>query len=885
MNTSQASHCDPSPGTPPRWGDPSQLCGRLVHYDSERGKTFWQPVGPASQAWSVLGPRINSRAQALARNSTAFSIHMVMIGTSEQDAAPNVVFCVDDGPLQPALRSDDLLNDIISSYQPPIGTDFCHNLPCLLAQDAPSANLPEHDCPASSAVSYPVWATDAQPRIGTRLYVACRDGGPPRMATAGPVFSDGHKLYQITVRHLFFKQETTSPFMTSFQSDLDMDDSDMDDLGCPGPANDPVASGTFRHQELARASPSTSSSSSDTHRPLPFVESDRELGKGKDPEMPRGAIYIGKALPKTVEGVQHDIDCALIEVQASKTVDPNLVSYDPSDNSKKIRVTKPADMTKLLPETPVIIATSAGPVSGTLLTTLAYIKPRFQLHSVALYPVVMDDNMGLELGDCGSLVVQIRGGEAHMLGHILFGHPDTSVAYILPMDTIVARMAEVLDQSISLAPGPCQRENQTLNLRTEFASARYYKNLKLPLMAEKQRRRDRLEKFVVEMKHAHTMKKNRRKELRKARKYSFEELFFWLPPEIRDQVIDCLNFRDAMSLRQVSVRFRAAVSVNGSAISRRFLVSNPLPPLARWLYPNSSPDLAHIHMVGNCHAVAWRLADHIVWWLSERMFLLEKEQHQALKARMKQRLLPSLFLLGRFFNICRDFLKWRISEEIGAPEQGIPLTFPFEKQIMEGCSNELLLQTHDVALVLINFLRCVIRPPSQYGFLERTIRYRRARIDTPSEKELTAVLCYGGLETVTSVLDLATLDKRTTAVRAYCKSSSQSAGQATQAFQSTDGFSGHATPEGPSGISHSGTIATEMRQSLDLRCVLPRLPDLDQIWRPSAEAVLRERNVIQGRRDIKAYEVILKELILEGETRADRLYREGHDLWYALSDK
>ncbi|KAK0729611.1 hypothetical protein B0H67DRAFT_2977 [Lasiosphaeris hirsuta] len=872
-------HHDSSSRTPAEWPDPSRLCGWPIHFDSERGKTFWEPLGPVAEAWSVLGPRINARAQALAEHSAAFSIHMVMVGTSVQDAVPNVVFCVSDGTLQQALHSDSLLNDIIGACHPQIETDFCHNLPRLLAQDAPLVDLPEYDYLASSATPYPVWATEAEPRIGARLYVACRDGGPPRRATAGPVFSDGHQLYLITVRHLFNRQESTSSEMSSFQLDLDMDDSDADDMGDSGQGSGYLVAGeTGYHQELAITSLDTPSASSDNDSPSSLVEEYQQPAKEKDPEIPRGAVYIGNALSETVEGVQRAIDCALIEVQASNPDDLNLISYDPSDSSKKIRVTKSADMTKLLPETPVIIATSSGPVRGTVLTTLAYIKPQFQLQSIAVYPIVTNDDMELEFGDCGSLVVQIRGDEAHMLGHILFGHPDTAVAYILPIDTILTMMTEVLNQIPSLPPGPWAP-----SARTEFASRKFYNDLKQPLITKKQRRRDQLGKLVSRMKSTHTLKKNRRKERLKARKYSFEELFFQLPPEIRDQVIQCLNFQNSMSLRQVSSRFRAAVSVNSSAISRRFLVSNPLPPLARTLYPHPSPDLTHIRMVGHCHAVAWRLADHIVWWLIKYMYLLKKEQHEALKVRMKQRLLPPLFLLGRFFEMCRAFLKKESLEEMGARNQEVSITFPFEKQIMGGCSSELLLQTQDAALVLITFLRAAMRPASKYGFLERIIRY--GRVEPPSEREVAVALYYGGLEKITDVLDFTSLDKKTTAIRTYCKSLQQPTVQATQEIQAADDGSGLHGAEGPSGCSSSGSSATKTRRQVHLPSIISRLPDLDQTWRPSAEALLKERNVIRRRRDIKSYEVVLKELIVEGETRADRLYRQGHDLWHALSDR
>ncbi|KAK3356565.1 hypothetical protein B0T25DRAFT_136827 [Lasiosphaeria hispida] len=185
-----------------------------------------------------------------------------------------------------------------------------------------------------------------------------------------------------------------------------------------------------------------------------------------------------------------------------------------------------------------------------------------------------------------------------------------------------------------------------------------------------------------------------------------------------------------MNLRHVSLRFRAAVSVNGFAISERFLGNSPLPPLARKLYPHPLPDLAHIHMdggtlprggleIGRPHGSVAEERDVSVRIPVPKAAVSTKE------VRMKQRLLLSLLLLGRFFGVCHDFLEERAQNEADV-DAGIEenlIIFPFERQLMADCNDGLLLQTQDVALVLVTFLRQTMRPPSKYGSVERVLRH------------------------------------------------------------------------------------------------------------------------------------------------------------------
>ncbi|KAK0613933.1 hypothetical protein B0T14DRAFT_527338 [Immersiella caudata] len=746
------------------------------------------------------------------------------------------------------------LQNTIQDYSPTMEMDPS-NAPDVSAQGPSPAGMAKR-----GSTPYSVWANEAEPRIGARIYVACRDGGPPRMATAGPVFSHGKKLYQTTVRHVFSRPDSA---------------------------------------EGAASSNNTANTSSPQHHASPSIQAEEQhrsqvLGKGKDPEIPRGVSYIGKAVRETVEGDQPALDCALVEVRAGSNADPNLISYDPSDSSKKLRVTRPANMTKLRPQTPVVIATPSGPVSGTVRATPTRIKTQFQRQPTAVYPLALDEQMELGSGDCGSPVVLIRGDEVHMLGHILFGNSDAAVAYVLPMTAIIDYMANILgpltpEGSISLQPGPSQQGTEGHSKRTEFASPKFYKDLEESVMPKTHRGRGLLGKIAEKISYACLLIKRsdkNRKVVPRTDWSSFEDLFFQkLPPELRDQVIDYLTFREAMNLRHVSTRFRAAVSVNGRAISRRFLVKNPLPPLALALYPHPSPDITHINMVGHSHAVAWRLADHMVQWLRRDIFLygsrFQKQQFQPKKVRMKQRLLPSLLLLGRFFEMCRGILEGH--GRAATNDRTGTIAFQAEKDLMKICSNELLLETQDVALILVTFLRRAMRAPSKYGTVEKALR--NSRVEPPPDAWIAAVLYHGGLETMVNILDLEKLDKKVGAVRAYC----------APLPHTVPAASASATASGsPEAVLDSVEIVSEKYEShntptpqtkrFDIHSLLPQLPNMDDVWRPSAEAVLTERGVIRGRRDLSSFAVALKELIRESETRADALYKNGHDLWHALSD-
>ncbi|KAK0614650.1 hypothetical protein B0T14DRAFT_312155 [Immersiella caudata] len=887
QSSSSRARTHTSPNTSLEWMARSQLCGRQVYFDPRRGMTFWEPAGLLAEAWPVLGPLVSTRTQALALRlpAAAFSIHFAMIGESPQTTTPNVVFCLEDDALREAIRNDGRLRDIMSSTFPPIELHFCPNLPKLLAADAPEVQLqpPQNANAIPSGPPYGVWTTAAGPKVGTRIYVAGRNGGSPRIATAGVVFRHGDTTIQTTVRHVFFPLDTTSAALTnpSFSSDLVLEDSDDDDEDDPCSStgestNDELVEGDEQDGRSPQATPNTSFSAQESS---PF---DIEIGhapeNGKAPEIPRDATRIGSALRHTVEGAQRAVDCALVEVQAGENADPNFFSYDPFDPTRGFRVTKLANIKNMPSGAPVLVATPTGLVKGALGTTLAYFKPKYQRESLAAYPLTLDAGMALKEGDCGSVALHIQAEEVSLLGHVVFGHP--GIVYILPIDLLFEDMARVLrlrPEEIQLHPGPPHARN----VRTEFASRKFFTSMGEPAMPRRRPLRGLLRKVGEKMDSARTralVVMERRKGVVEFT-YSFHHLFFRLPPEIRDEVVNCLEFRDAMSLRRVSRSFRHAVSVNGLGISKRFLDENPLPPLALQLYPHAAPDLAHVHMVGHRHSVAWKLADHVVQWLRQEMYLCGSRHQQVhfrpKKVRMKQRLLPSLLLLGRFFELSYDAIEDARREHGEEVKEG-PLYFPSEGRVTGGCSNELVVQTKNIALIFVNFLERALSPPSKHGTAERALRNLRHGSPFSSKplakEEIAAVLYHGGLGHIVEVLDLGSLEGKTAAVRAYCDSPT---------LPPVPPTGDAASPNRRTGLD-TGQVAAKT-SLLRLRKLLPRLPRLEHIWQPPDEGVTGTRNTAVAQAQRRA--AVMRELVQEDDTIADGLYREGgHDLWHALSD-
>lgn len=366
------------------------------------------------------------------------------------------------------------------------------------------------------------------------------------------------------MRHVFLRNESSSSLLQStFPTDLDIDDSGSDFDSDHFNQSTHKTSDSFDGETYCSTDSDNTSHGSSS---VPFtvqeslspsfihaqeLDTSQPPRKGKEPKVPRGVIHISSALRETVEAVDRAVDCSLIEVQVVPEAHPNMVSYDPSDSTKKVRITRPADMIKIpLSGTQVVVATSSRPVSGRLYKTLAYIKPPCQREVVAVYPLHLDEDMSLEAEGCDSAVIQLKGSEVDMFGHVVFGvaiHAGTAVAYILPIDTIIDDITKVLKllplEELSLHPGPQQGPRVDGGMRIEFASPKFYRDMEEVAIPKKHVLRGLRDKLVVKVGNARALlKAESRIEVEVAQPYYLERLFFRLTPELRDQVIEFLDF-------------------------------------------------------------------------------------------------------------------------------------------------------------------------------------------------------------------------------------------------------------------------------------------------------------------------------------------------------
>jgi len=904
------------------WADPPALCGMPLHYCPVAAQNCWDAVGPAAEAWSALSPRIRAVGDDLAPTDSTFSIHIVMIGESKCTARPCILFCTTDGRLHEAVRDCRFLQSIMTEY-PALTIEFSANPPEHLAHSAPPGALlapGQQADPVADANG--VWAADVSQKIGRRFYIRDPAGGPPRIATGGPIFFYGTKAYQTTVRHAFSRLQKPPPSepQACFQSDLawesSSDDSDDDEA-----AVDRVAS---------RSRPAARGDQRGSIQAVEHVTSSEDtgpgstLGLGIDPaslpaatqiapaaipasadleqhvdsgcvgsQMPADSIRIGTAMQETIGGGQRHLDYVLVEVQVSEDEDASLVSFDHVNKSRQIRVTKPGyvDMIKRDANPSVVVITSSRPANGKLLTTPAYVKPNGWSKSQTVYPIRMDEGQGLEPGDCGSAVIDIL--EGRVFGHIVFGHPGTKIAYMLPMGDIINDIAQVLGPHAQLqlsqqrtgsgampSAGGRGRAGGRGEYRTftEFASPRYYEGVNHRTMPEKHILRSLV--GTIEDKVGggiRALAARHRKTRRPRRDGTFESLFFSLPPELRDNIIQFLDFRSAMSLRRVSQRWRDEVSVNCLAIAKHFLDNHPLPLLATQLYPHTSPDVSHIQKVGSFHATASRLADYISTWLTREMFLHETRiqlvDFKTTKLQIKRRLVPPLFILVHFFQTYSQYLL-RLSRHRGCPEEPAPCHIQssicqLERRIMSHYDTPHILQTQDAALILITYLQRIMNPPSKYGRVERAIHHYLK--EPPSDQELAGVLCLGGLDLTVRLLDTGGYDKRVAAVHAFLRS--RPPPQLSQ-LQHAGGQS-----------EETAALQANPHEPEDLRALLPHVPALDDIWHRTGEKLLLERGAIRTPRELHNYQQALHELIQRDEIPADQLYGNGHAPWHALCDK
>lgn len=398
----------------------------------------------------------------------------------------------------------------------------------------------------------------------------------------------------------------------------------------------------------------------------------------------------------------------------------------------------------------------------------------------------------------------------------------------------------------------------------------------------------------------------------------FEEHFFGLPSDLRVHIIAYLCVPDILNLRKISKDWLEFITVNETPISRTFLENNPVPRFAIYLYPLPAPlelDFRYISELWHRLSLTSKLSTLLADWITTDIFLrkndIEQLEFLPQKARIHRRLIPMMFTLSHFFETYRQLHLKHILEN---DHPLLPGNFTFnnvERHIMNMYDNETLLQTHQVFPVLVSCLSRRLRPPSYYGRLERSL-HGYVRGPLPHHVHV-GMLCIGGLEEVIRILRHQSLDDRRSAVDDWYSSVFQqhinytpdtrrwplAFRQKTRRPSSSSGVDHSMHPASASNSSrprtaHGGSqdkprdIKGKGKQKADpnslsgavkerlppelARSLLQNLPALEQIWIPTAEALLLARHAVERWQDIKRNGQAMHELILDEFTAADGLF-------------
>ncbi|KAH9998067.1 hypothetical protein F4779DRAFT_167799 [Xylariaceae sp. FL0662B] len=387
----------------------------------------------------------------------------------------------------------------------------------------------------------------------------------------------------------------------------------------------------------------------------------------------------------------------------------------------------------------------------------------------------------------------------------------------------------------------------------------------------------------------------------------FDQLFLALPNELKIQIIASLPLSDILSLRLASHSWHAMITLNELPIARYHL-DHHVPTYAIRLYPAPDPSAIRLHyLCGIWHRlhVAAKLSYLICERVTKEIFLRTTEaqrlefapQHE----RMRRRLIPLLFTMFHFFETYRT-LHVEYIKEHGHGLSREPYTLnPIELKIMNMYDDQTLLRVHQVfPLVVSSFCRR-LRPPSYVGRFERSLRgYLK---DRPPDEVYVAALCVGGLRQVEKFWEIKGYNSRRGEVDSWYHSVVREPVETT--LRPRRGFMGlnrkksslgendfgkptetHTNGRGRRGSEGtrresdaSATIGswenlvfgTSMAEGMpmpplsreQLRILLPDLPLLQQIWMPTAEALILDRNIVARPQDIKRNAQVMLELIRE----------------------
>ncbi|OTA91327.1 hypothetical protein M434DRAFT_22516 [Hypoxylon sp. CO27-5] len=369
-------------------------------------------------------------------------------------------------------------------------------------------------------------------------------------------------------------------------------------------------------------------------------------------------------------------------------------------------------------------------------------------------------------------------------------------------------------------------------------------------------------------------------ETTKRKSTPFDQLFLALPNELKIQIIASLPLSDILSLRLASRSWHAMITLNEFPIARYHL-EHHVPAYAKRLYPAPDPSSIRLHyLCGIWHRlhVAAKLSYLISEWVTKEIFLRATEaqrlEFEPQYERMRRRLIPLLFTIFHFFETYRT-LHIEYIREHGYGLSQAPYTInPIEAKIMSMYDDETLLRVHQVfPLVVSSFCRR-LRPPSYVGRFERSLRgYLK---DRPPDEVYVAALCVGGLRQVEKFWEIKGYNSRRGAVDTWYNSVMKEPTETTttKTRRGLLGLTRKKSSVGEADFTSSWeslVFNTSLAEGMpmgelsreQLKMLLPDLPTLQQIWLPTAEALILDRKIVERPQDIKRNAQVMMELIRE----------------------
>jgi len=414
------------------------------------------------------------------------SVHMYMTGPAANEAIPTIVFCSRHKELRGAAlfavqrsgvmdRLDEIFKDSSFNYTiPEIRlAQWAAPAPMLLATgDANIAAL----LAASNSGDRFVLTDPTDDAVGRRLLIPGLD---PKGATGGPILHIAGRVFQLTVRHLFWERgDDDPPVPETPETTATLDDLEFVDINNLNNYFDSNEMTGLQELDPGPVLPSAALASEEQSTGISVPSKLDRVGKLAEPES--------------------DLDYALIELCEKYRDGTNKLPLSADSSRTWITITKEWEIS---PEVSrdygvITVTASSGFLAGNLSPIPSYIRFPRSGQFEKVYSVKFNDD--LVRGDCGAAVVDRDNG--HFYGHVVAGIPGTGQAYILPAKRVICDIRERLGQHVKFGPelhAPPEENNAPLvdlfkyagkkpaprvvidaKQKVDFASFKYFNELK-----------------------------------------------------------------------------------------------------------------------------------------------------------------------------------------------------------------------------------------------------------------------------------------------------------------------------------------------------------------------------------------------------------------------